>query len=197
MNEFIQIAIVTGGNSGIGFETVKHLLGKNAKVYLCTRNSDRAKSAIDELKKMNLPGTVEFLPLDLASLKAIKSFADNYLSKEKTLDMLFNNAGVMNPTVGAETHDGYELHVGTNSLGHHYLTELLLPALQASARATPDRLPRVCFTSSLVHRQTSSNGFDPADYTGLKDLPFYMPPATRAYGTSKVRTITDTSFATF
>ena len=111
--------------------------------------------------------------------------------------MLFNNAGVMNPTVGAETQDGYELHVGTNSLGHHYLTELLLPALQASARATPDRLPRVCFTSSLVHRQASSNGFDPADYTGLKDLPFYMPPATRAYGTSKVRTITDTSFATF
>jgi len=195
--EFIQIAIVTGGNSGIGFETVKQLLNKNAKVYLCARNSVRANAAITKLKGMNLPGTVEYLPLDLASLEAIKSFADNYLSKEKTLDMLFNNAGVMNPTLGAETKDGYELHVGTNSLGHHYLTKLLLPALQASAQATPDRLPRVCFTSSLVHRQTSSKGFDPADYTGLKDLPFYMPSATRAYGTSKVRTVTNSSFAIF
>ncbi|WFD18444.1 hypothetical protein MCAP1_000647 [Malassezia caprae] len=147
--EFIQIAIVTGGNSGIGFETVKQLLNKNAKVYLCARNPERANAAIAKLRDMNLPGTVEYLPLDLASLDAIKSFADNYLSKEKTLDMLFNNAGVMNPTVGPETKDGYELHVGTNSLGHHYLTKLLLPALQASAQATPDRPPRVCFTSSL------------------------------------------------
>lgn len=176
---------------------MKQLLHKNAKVYLCARNKERANAAISKLKELNLPGTVAHLPLDLASLSSITSFAKNYLSKEQKLDMLFNNAGVMNPTVGAETEDGYELHVGTNSLGHHYLTKLLLPALLESARLTPDRPPRVCFTSSLVHRQTSSKGFDPDDYTGLKDLPFYMPAATRAYGTSKVRTMANISFATF
>lgn len=189
--------MVTGGNTGIGFETVKNLLKKNAKVYLCARNPERANAAIAKLKELHLPGTVEFLPLDLASLSNIHSFAKTYLEKEKRLDMLFNNAGVMNPTLGPETKDGYELHVGTNSLGPHYLTQLLLPALEASAQATPDRPPRVCFTSSLAHRQASSKGFDPADYMGLQGLPFYIPPATRVYGTSKVRAATHTSFATY
>lgn len=183
----IQIAIVTGGNGGIGYETVRHLLRKNAKVYLAARSEVRAKEAIEKLKQENFPGTVEFLQLDLANLKSIKAFATAFLAKETRLDMLFNSAGVMNPTCGAKTEDGYELHVGTNSLGHHYLTKLLLPALQANVKET-GRKARVCFTSSIAHRGASTKGFDPADYVGLSLPPTYLPEASRAYGTSKVRT---------
>ena len=139
---------------------------------------------MDELQRNQLPGKIEFLRLDLASLHSIKEFSEQFLAKEQRLDMLFNSAGVMNPYVGPETKDGYELHLGTNSLGHHYLTQLLVPALQVSAKASPDRPPRVCFTSSIAHRGTSPKGFDPTDPTGLHTH-CYMPSHNRAYGTSK------------
>lgn len=163
---------------------MRELLRKNAKVYLACRSEERAHKAMDELRENQLPGKVEFLRLDLASLHSIKEFSEQFLAKEQRLDMLFNSAGVMNPYVGPQTKDGYELHLGTNSLGHHYLTQLLVPALQASATASPDRPPRVCFTSSIAHRGTSPKGFDPTDPTGLHTH-CYMPSHNRAYGTSK------------
>ena len=183
-----RIAIVTGGNSGIGYETVRVLLSKNAKVYLAARSEERAQQAITDLSKLQLPGQVEWMQLDLASLESIKKFAEEYLAKVQRVDMLFNSAGVMNPVVGPTTKDGYELHVGTNSLGHHYLTLLLLPALRASAQATPDQPPRVCFTSSIAHRNSSPKGFDPTDVTGIHTS-CYVPAHTRAYGQSKLYNI--------
>lgn len=179
-----RVAIVTGGNVGIGFETVRVLMSKGAKVYMAARSEERATKAIEALREMNMPGEVEWLKLDLADLQSIATFAQAYMAKEQRLDMLFNSAGVMNTTAEPKTKDGYELHLGTNSLGHHYLTQLLMPALRASAKATPDKPPRVCFTSSVAHYNASYKGFDPADPTGLNTW-CLMPAHVRAYGTSK------------
>lgn len=182
----IQVAIVTGGNTGIGYLTVYWLLKKNAKVYLAARSEGRAREAIQKLEAENLPGSVEWLKLDLADLNSVKAFATAFQGKEKRLDLLFNNGGVMYPRLMPDTVDGYEMHLGTNGLGHHYLTKLLLPTLLATQKVSPSNPPRVCFTSSLAHRFASAEGFKPEDPTGLGSRPFYLSPASRAYGTSKL-----------
>lgn len=189
--QLTQVAIVTGGNAGIGYETVRWLLKKNAKVYLASRSEQRAREAIAKLEAEHLPGTVVFLQLDLAELKKVKSFADSFLAKEQHLDLLFNNGGVMLPEIGPQTADGYELQLGTNALAHHYLTQLLLPALEAASQAHPSRPPRVCFTSSLAHRFASPKyGFSPEDPTGVHtDRPFNIRAVSRAYGVSKLANI--------
>ena len=92
--------------------------------------------------------------------------------------------------VHATTVDGYETNIGVNALGPHYLTQQLIPALAASYKATPENPPRVCFTSSLLHRGASAKGFDPEDPSGLKaPRPFGLAPQMRAYGTSKFANI--------
>lgn len=157
---------------------------------MAARSQQRAESAISKLRNENLPGTVEFIQLDLADLNNIKSFPTRFMEKENHIDMLFNNGGVMLPESGPKTTDGYELQLGTNALGHHYLTKLLIPMLEASQKATPDRNPRVCFTSSIAHRFASPNGFNPEDPTGVNtNRPFYIPQVNREYGTSKLANI--------
>lgn len=80
--------------------------------------------------------------------------------------------------------------MGTNALGHYYLTKLLIPALLASAKASPNRPPRVCFTASTANHFGTDKGFDPEDYTGEHaPRPWGMPISSRVYGTSKVRTV--------
>ncbi|WFD07587.1 hypothetical protein MVES1_002954 [Malassezia vespertilionis] len=185
-----RIAIVTGGNTGIGFHTVEELLRQNCKVYLAARDKTRAMDAVARLGAQNLPGTLEYLQLDLARLQSIKDFSTQFLSKESKLDLLFNNAGVMLPNVGRTTADGYELQMGTNSLGHHYLTELLLPALRNAKKLDPSFAPRVCFTSSIGHHFASSGPFNPEDVSGMKaSRLIVLPEWTRAYGASKLANI--------
>lgn len=169
---------------------MRWLLRKNAKVYMAARSQQRAEEAISKLKGENLPGRVEFIQLDLADLNNIKGFPARFQANEDHIDMLFNNGGVMLPQSGPKTADGYELQLGTNALGHHYLTMLLIPMLEAAQKATPDCPPRVCFTSSLAHRFASPHGFNPEDPTGVNtNRPFYVPQVNREYGTSKLANI--------
>ncbi|KAJ6553017.1 NAD-P-binding protein, partial [Mycena capillaripes] len=126
-----QIALVTGGNSGIGYETVKVLLSKNARVYLAARSSSKGNAAIAELET-ETGKRAEFLELDLADLRSVRRAATTFLTNEERLDILFNNGGVMIPPTDELTAQGYDLQFGTNALGHFFLTELLLPALTAS-----------------------------------------------------------------
>ncbi|SCV67144.1 BQ2448_5790 [Microbotryum intermedium] len=152
-----KVIIVTGGNAGIGYETVKVLLKKNAKVYLAARSQDKAEKAIAHLKE-ETGKEAHFLKLNLGDLASIKSSAEEFLSKETKLDVLFNNAplptwlssGVMTPPTNQLTESGYDLQWGTNVLGPYYFTKLLIPALKASkaASGTPSR---VISTSSLAH----------------------------------------------
>jgi len=145
-----KIVLVTGGNTGIGKETVKALLEKNAKVYMACRSQARADSAIADLKKVTGKEALS-LELDLGSLASVKKAADEFKSKEQSLDVLINNAGVMIPPRELLTHDGYDLQFGTNALGHFYFTQQLLPLLFAATELHPTDKARVVNVSSHAH----------------------------------------------
>ncbi|EIM88722.1 NAD-P-binding protein [Stereum hirsutum FP-91666 SS1] len=143
-----RVAIVTGGNTGIGKETVRALLSHNATVYLAARSESKAKEAIRDLSIKTGGKEAIFLELDLAELASVKRAVKVFSSRETELHMLFNNGGVMWPDVSLLTKDGYDLQWGTNVIGHYLLTKLLIPSLQEGAKSSPDKHARVVFTSS-------------------------------------------------
>ncbi|KAH7919068.1 NAD(P)-binding protein [Leucogyrophana mollusca] len=145
-----KVIIVTGANTGIGKETVKALLSHNAKVYIAARSHTKTEEAIKDLKVQTGKEAL-FLKLDLADLKSIKASAEEFLGKETQLHVLINNAGVMFPAVSDVTADGYDLQFGTNVLGHFYFTQLLLPTLISTAKASPDHKARIVNVSSSMH----------------------------------------------
>ncbi|KXN81048.1 hypothetical protein AN958_06170 [Leucoagaricus sp. SymC.cos] len=126
-----KVIIVTGGNSGIGKETVKALLFKRAKVYIASHNEERANAAIQELEAAT-NYKAHFLKVDLASLRSVKAAAEEFRRLEIKLDVLINNAGVMIPEPNALTAEGYDLQFGVNVIGHFYFTQLLIPLLVAA-----------------------------------------------------------------
>ncbi|WFD36825.1 hypothetical protein MCUN1_003715 [Malassezia cuniculi] len=181
-----RVIVVTGGNSGIGYETVAELMRHKAKVYLATRSKSRADAAIEQLRKLpDINGSVEFVELDLGDFRSIEAFAKNFAAREKRIDVLFNNAGVActKPTTTAQ---GYEAHMGINAIGTHYLTTLLLPLLKAGGVAHPDFPTRVVFTSSYMHILAPPKGFDAEDPLAEKvSPPFGFNRMLQLYGLSK------------
>ncbi len=140
-----RVAIVTGGNGGIGLEAARMLAKRGARVLLACRNADKTAAALNLLRR-DLPGAeVEALPLDLASLASVRTFAQKFLDGNARLDLLVNNAGVMAIPRRA-TADGFEMQIGTNHLGHFALTGLLLDRLLVTPGA------RVVNVSSGAHR---------------------------------------------
>ncbi|KAJ6574425.1 NAD-P-binding protein [Mycena capillaripes] len=161
-----KIILVTGGNTGIGYETVKQLLLKNAKVYLAARSLEKAAAAIKRLEEETGKRAI-FLQLDLADLPSVRESAETFLSQESRLDILFNNGGVMISPPEMVTAQKHDLQFGTNVIGHFFLTELLLPALTKSYEET--KIPaRVLHTSSSGHTFAPGNGMD---FQSLKDGP--------------------------
>ncbi|KIO21352.1 hypothetical protein M407DRAFT_218308 [Tulasnella calospora MUT 4182] len=160
-----KVVIVTGGNTGIGKHTIQALLSKNAKVYMAARSKEKAEDAIAELKGLTGKDAV-FLQLDLANLDSITKAANEFMSKEPALHLLFNNGGVMIPPLDQLTSDGYDLQFGTNVLGHAHFTLCLLPALLAGAKSSSDGKARVV--------NTASNGatfINKIDFDALRDGP--------------------------
>jgi NAD(P)-dependent dehydrogenase (short-subunit alcohol dehydrogenase family) len=137
--------IVTGGNSGLGFETTRELARHGARVVLACRSLEKARAAIAELRAENPRAEVEAMALDLASLASVRSFASEFLAKHAALHGLVNNAGVM-ALPRCQTVDGFEMQLGTNHFGHFALTGLLLGPLLA----TPGS--RVVNLSSTMHK---------------------------------------------
>ena len=137
-----RVYIVTGANSGSGFATTKQLAEQGAHVVGGCRRVDAGKEAFADLG--NLPGSIEIMDLDLASLASVRNFAKAFKTKYDRLDGLVNNAGVMFSPKG-KTEDGFETQFGINYLGHFLLTELLLDTLKASAPA------RIVCVSSVAH----------------------------------------------
>ncbi|KAI0046508.1 NAD-P-binding protein [Auriscalpium vulgare] len=154
------VALVTGGNSGIGKEMCKVLLSRNAKVYLAARSEAKAHEAIAELKAHTGKEDVHFLRLDLADLTSVRRAAEEFTANEQHLHLLFNNGGVMNTPLDNVTAQGYDGQFGTNVLGHYFLTQLLLPTLLRTAHAdgqSPSKV-RVIHTSSSGHAQLTVPG---------------------------------------
>ncbi|KJA17447.1 hypothetical protein HYPSUDRAFT_206169 [Hypholoma sublateritium FD-334 SS-4] len=160
-----KVIIVTGSNTGVGKATVKALLEKNAKVYMACRNQLKAAEAILELQKQT-GREATFLQLDLSDLHSVKAAAEEFLTKEDELHVLFNNAGVMLNHIDELTTQGYDIQFGTNVLGHYYFTTLLLPALLAGAKSSPDGKARVVNTASAAAMFISD-----IDLNHLKDTP--------------------------
>ena len=142
-------AIVTGGASGIGVETVRALATAGARVVLAARNRAAAEDVAKGLRAAmgDDRGTIEVEELDLASLQSVRAFVDDYLAAKRPLHILVNNAGVM-ATPFSRTEDGFELQFGTNHLGHFALATGLLPALEAAGTA------RVVALTSIGHRRS-------------------------------------------
>ncbi|KAI0665924.1 NAD-P-binding protein [Trametes maxima] len=143
-----KVAIVTGGNAGIGRETVKRLLLKNAKVYLAARSKERAERAIKELREETGKEAL-FLELDLGNLDSVKKAAEEFNLREPQLDVLYLNAGILWPSPEQVTAQGYDATFGTNVIGHFLLARLLYPVLKASGSESDPS--RVIWLSSMGH----------------------------------------------
>ncbi|KAJ7619150.1 NAD-binding protein [Mycena polygramma] len=170
-----KVIIVTGGNGGIGYEIVKALLPKNAKVYMLSRSKERAETAIARLKTETGKEAL-FIQLDLSDLDSVRKAADEFKSKETKLDVLFNNGGVMNTPIELLTKQGFDMQFGTNVMGHYLLTKRLLPLLIAAAQSSPDKKARV------VNQSSSAQMFvDTIHLDALTDV-----PARKKLGTAKM-----------
>jgi NAD(P)-dependent dehydrogenase (short-subunit alcohol dehydrogenase family) len=166
-----RVAVVTGANSGIGFETARALAAKGARVILGCRSRTKGPQAAHRICDAVPGADVIFDTLDLGSLGSIAMFAKEVGAEAGRLDLLINNAGVMMPPLDY-TRNGFELQLGINHLGHFALTAHLLPLLAMTPGA------RVVTVSSLMH---FVGRIDFGDLNAMKSY-----NATLAYGQSKV-----------
>lgn len=141
--------LITGANSGIGFEASKVLSKKGAQVILTSRDLKKGMEAIEAIKKENPTAKLDLLLLDLADFQSIHNFSNEFHSRYSKLDVLVNNAGVMNPPKRELTKQHFEVQFGTNHIGHFLLTGLLLDVL----KSTPNS--RITIQSSIVHKTES------------------------------------------
>ncbi|KAI2468307.1 NAD(P)-binding protein [Annulohypoxylon bovei var. microspora] len=154
---FGKVYIVTGANAGIGKELSRILYSKRAEVYMAGRSKQKIVDAIRDIKNMisaSDVGQLVFLHLDLANLVTIKASAERFLERENRLDVLWNNAGVMNPPEGSETEQGYELQLGVNCIGTFLFTRLLTPTLIKTTKLEVAGAVRVVWVSSQAIEST-------------------------------------------
>jgi NAD(P)-dependent dehydrogenase (short-subunit alcohol dehydrogenase family) len=137
-----KLYVITGGNSGIGFEAAMHLGKAGADVVLACRSTAKAEVAAKELRS-HVKGQVDVVQLNLSDLSSVRAATDELRSKHTKIDALINNAGVMQ-TPKQQTADGFEMQFGTNHLGHFLLSGLLIDLVEAAAG-------RVVTLSSIAH----------------------------------------------
>jgi len=166
-----RVAIVTGSNSGIGFETARVLAEKGANVVMACRNLEKANPKADEIRSAHPNANVEVMELDLSDLESVQRFADAFRAKHSRLDLLINNAGIMVPPYG-KTAQGFETQFGVNHLGHFALTGSLIDLLVE----TPGS--RIVNVSSIAHYMGAIRFSDLQWEKGYKAQP--------AYGQSKL-----------
>jgi NAD(P)-dependent dehydrogenase (short-subunit alcohol dehydrogenase family) len=148
-----RLAVVTGANTGLGFQTARVLAARGASVVLAVRDTEKGKHAAARIAATAPGADVMVQPLDLASLDSIRAAAGELRARHPRIDLLVNNAGVMF-TPKQTTGDGFELQFGTNHLGHFALTGLLLEQM------LPLPGSRVVTVSSLAHRIRARINFD-------------------------------------
>jgi len=139
-----QVAVVTGANSGIGYTTTEQLARQGALVVMGVRRLEEGRAAADAIRRAVPAARLEVRELDLGRLASVRTFAREVLAAHERIQLLINNAGVMNTPRG-RTADGFELQIGVNHLGHFLLTSLLTARLVESAPA------RIVNLSSCYH----------------------------------------------
>ncbi len=165
-------SVVITGTGGIGYETALAMTRAGAEVIMAGRDRVKGDEAIKKIIQMIPVGNIRFEQLDLAELASIEAFGERMRAQRKSLDILINNAAVMNPPQRKVTIDGFELQMGTNYLGHFALTAQLLPLLQKANK------PRVVTLSSLAHLQGA------IDFDDLQSENNYKPMVS--YSQSKL-----------
>ena len=168
-----KVIIVTGGNSGLGYESVKAFAEKGAEVILACRSTDKGESAKAQIESSNPSGKIVVKQLDLMDLSSVISFSADFKLKYDRLDVLLNNAGIM-MTPYQLTKDGFESQLGTNHLGHFALTGLLLDVIVKTPKS------RIVNVSSMAHKGGKID-FDNLSYD---DGSSYEP--MKAYRRSKI-----------
>lgn len=168
-----KVALVTGGNIGLGFTTSLELARKGADVHIACRSTTKGELAAERILKEVPNAKLQVLELDLVNLDSVQQCANTFLSKNRQLDMLVNNAGVVNLEHREMLPNGQEMHMATNHFGHFALTGHLFPMLKSTAHA------RVVSVSSLAYSQGvidfSDLAWEKRTYSRLK-----------AYGDSKL-----------
>ncbi|OIN81795.1 short-chain dehydrogenase [Mycobacterium malmoense] len=167
-----RVAVVTGANTGIGYQTAAALAYRGAHVVLAVRNLEKGNAALSRIVAARPRADVTLQALDLSSLDSVRAAADALRAAYPRIDLLINNAGVM-WTPKQVTEDGFELQFGTNHLGHFALTGLVLDHL-LSVRGS-----RVVTVSSLGHRLRAAIHFDDLQWERRYDR-------VAAYGQSKL-----------
>jgi NAD(P)-dependent dehydrogenase (short-subunit alcohol dehydrogenase family) len=142
-----KLAVITGANSGLGYETALALAQAGGEVIVAARNAAKGRDALVRIRSLAPQAKLRLELLDLASLASVADFAKRLLAEGRPLDLLINNAGVMALPTRQTTADGFEMQLGTNYLGHYALTAQLLPLLRDAPA------PRVVNLSSLAHQQ--------------------------------------------
>jgi NAD(P)-dependent dehydrogenase (short-subunit alcohol dehydrogenase family) len=141
-----RLAIITGANSGIGYQAARYLARAGATVVLACRNAEKAVAARTRIVSEAPYADVQVRILDVADLDSVRRFSTEFLNDNQPLDLLINNAGVMALPERRTTPQGFEMQFGTNHLGHFALTGLLLPALRRQPGS------RVVTVASIAHK---------------------------------------------
>lgn len=140
-----KVVVITGGNSGIGFEAAKVMVSKNARVTIFCRNEQKAKAAVEEIKQhATSAASIDYILMDLADLSSVRQAAEKFIATHEKLDVLLNNAGLMMIPKRTLTKDGFETQFGVNHLGHFVLSQMLLPLLEKADG-------RIVSVSSIAH----------------------------------------------
>lgn len=163
-----KVALITGSNTGIGYEVAKAMLKKNCTVLFLNRNTEKTRKATEiikaelvkndpELTRVDLNSRIHIIYVDLSDLTTIKPAVEEIEILVDKIDYSILNAGVLQPQKGSMSIQGYELHIGTNVLGHHLLQKLVHPLIEVAA-ANPFSTPRVIWITSSAHWSSPPNG---------------------------------------
>ena len=166
-----RLALITGANIGLGFETAMALASKGCELVLACRNMEKAEAAKVAILAKHTKTKVTCMQLDLSSLKSVRAFATAFTERYSKIDLLINNAGIMMPPFSL-SEDGFESQLAANYIGHFALTGLLLPLVVK----TPSS--RIVSLSSMAHRWGNIRFDDPNFKNGYNKR--------EAYGQSKI-----------
>jgi NAD(P)-dependent dehydrogenase (short-subunit alcohol dehydrogenase family) len=146
-----KVIVITGANIGIGKESARVLLSKGAKVYAACRSEEKAKAAIEDLKKSTGKEDVHFLQLDLNDIDSCIEAGKKLAAQEQRLDVALLNAGVMFAPAGSASKQGLEMQFATNVIGHYAFVKQLEPLLKETAAKSKPGDVRVVWVSSSAH----------------------------------------------